>query len=843
MASGKGFGTAPHIEAMATATAVLDEEGNVTGWSAQAERLLGYPAEEVLGRPATELLAIPADAPVVRTNARLLREQNSWGGPVPVRARDGGQVDLMVELLPGSEDGRGPRWVVLANTSELPWWGMSRALTEQLFTLSPVCLSILDTELRYVWVNESQARLSGIPAERWQGRTPAEMVPDLDTGTAEREMREVLETGRTLAAREYTGTRPSGDTVALLVSYFRLDDGRGNAAGLCAMAMDVTERHRIRRKLDLLDRASHRIGSTLDVSLTAQELADVAVPDLADFVTVDLFLSVLQGEEPPKLGARSDPPHLPQLRRAGQQSVREGCPEAVVEVGEPSKYTASSPLLETLASGQPRLERDLDSTAVRWVQDDAQRRERIRRFGIHSVITVPLGARGEVFGIASFCRWQRPEPFTAEDTALAAEFVSRAAVSLDNARRYTREHRAALTLQRNLLPQGAPEQTAVEVASRYLPADVHAGVGGDWFDVIQLSGARVGLVVGDVVGHGLYAAATMGRLRTAVQTLADLDLSPEELLAHLDDMIARLTEEEGHGRSSAEAGVLGATCLYAVYDPVSRSCVIARAGHPPPVLVPPGGEAQLLELPVGAPLGLGGVPFESAEFVLEEGSLLALYTNGLISGPDADVDARVHRLRSALSTPDGSLQELAEDVVGVSSADRSADDVALLLARTRTLGSGQVASWDVPFEPAAVGGIRSMAARQLAEWGLEELSFTTELVISELVTNALRHGSPPVRLRMIRDRALICEVSDSSNTSPRLRRARMTDEGGRGLFLVAQVTQHWGTRYTRDLGKTVWTQQPFTPVAPPLESGLEAVLALDGDLGLDGESGGPEDEG
>jgi sodium/proline symporter len=337
-------------------------------------------------------------------------------------------------------------------------------------------------------------------------------------------------------------------------------------------------------------------------------------------------------------------------------------------------------------------------------------------------------------------------------------------------------------------------------------------VGGDWFDVIPLSGARVALVVGDVAGHGINAAATMGRLRTAVRTLANLDLSPDELLAHLDDLVIGLMGAHGNDAATATedeaAGTafMGATCLYAVYDPVSGRCSLARAGHLPPVIVGPGGGARTLDLPAGPPLGLGYLPFQSVELELAEGSLIALYTDGLIESFDRDVDIGLSRLGDALAVPLQTLEETGCRVIDDLVTGPPADDAALLLARTRVLARDRVASWDLPTDPAAVAHARSLAVQQLTEWDVADLTFTTELIVSELVTNAIRHATGPICLRLIRDRGLICEVSDASSTSPRMHHARTTDEGGRGLLIVAQLAHRWGTRYTAT-GKIIWTEQ------------------------------------
>jgi anti-sigma regulatory factor (Ser/Thr protein kinase) len=371
----------------------------------------------------------------------------------------------------------------------------------------------------------------------------------------------------------------------------------------------------------------------------------------------------------------------------------------------------------------------------------------------------------------------------------------------------TRRSLPAAASRANSSGAGGP---AVEVASRYLPADIHHGAGGDWFDVIPLSGARVALVVGDVVGHGINAAATMGRLRTAVHTLANLDLPPDELLAQLDDLVIRLTEQDGDTQGPATA-VLGATCLYAIYDPVTRQCTMARAGHPPPAIIDPHGHITFPDLPAGTPLGLGLSSFESVDLDLPEASVLALYTDGLIETRGQDIDAGMDRLSTALAQPSLPLETQCSAVIDALPTQALHDDVTLLLARTRTLSPYHVVSWDLPTDPAVVSTARSLATRQLTKWGLERLVTPTELIVSELVTNAIRHGTGPIRLRLIRHQLLTCEVSDTSNILPRLCHAHTTDESGRGLFLVNRFSHRQGTRCTAGGGKIMWAEQELTP--------------------------------
>ncbi len=365
----------------------------------------------------------------------------------------------------------------------------------------------------------------------------------------------------------------------------------------------------------------------------------------------------------------------------------------------------------------------------------------------------------------------------------------------------------AAALQQSLLPRGLPEQNALDVGHRYLPA--RAGVGGDWFDVIPLPGARVALVVGDIVGHGMHAAATMGRLRTAVHNFSMLDLPPDDLLAHLDDLVTRIDADE----TAPDAGVAltGATCLYAVYDPVSRRCELARAGHVPPALVRPDGEVEFLDVPAGPPLGVGGLPFEAVEREVPEGSRLVLYTDGLVTDPGRDIDAGLDLLRAALAGPGRTPDQTCEAVLAALPPTTRRDDIALLVARTRGLPDEDIARWDVPSDPAAVATVRNEASSRLTGWGLEELVFTTELILSELVTNSIRYAAGPIEVRLLRDRGLICEVADASGTSPHLRYAATTDEGGRGLFLVAQLGERWGVRYTAH-GKIIWVEQRFPGV-------------------------------
>lgn len=677
----------------------------------------------------------------------------------------------------------------------------------------PVGMALLDTKMRHLRLNTAMCRILGLRTEdEGLNLRLTDLMSGPEAESCVASARRVAQTGNPEVWRgilRLPGQRRK-HAVETFLSPVSGPDGR--IRGVLVVGFDVTEQQLARERLALVDEANTRIGSTLDMTTTGEELVGVAVPRLADLALIDLLESVVRGDEPVTGWIEGTVP----LRRLAYGSVLAGVPEAVTQPGEVTSYPAHSPLAECLETGRTLSYSGPGSNIARWANAGAAQSASIVRHQLNSMMLVPIRARGTTLGVAVFTRHQRPEPFTDDDLLLAEEIVARAAVCLDNALRYSREHATALALQRSLLQQSQPEQSAVEVATRYLPAHSGVAVGGDWFDVIRLSGCRVGLVVGDVAGHGIHAAATMGRLRTAVQTLADVDLEPEELLTRLDDVVARLAAEQ---EISAEAlADLSATCLYAVYDPVSRRCTMARAGHPVPAVMTPDGAVDFVDLPAGPPLGLGGLPFEEAEVELPEGSLLVLYTDGLIESRQRDIDAGLKAMREVLSDvhlPRGGppqatpvLDTICDSLVTALLPEQARDDAALLVARTRALPTERIVCWDLPADPAVVADARARAARQLADWGLEDITFTTELLVSELVTNAIRHAQQPIQLRIILDGGLSCEVFDGSSSAPHLRRADRYDEGGRGLMLVSQLAERWGTRHT-STGKVIWAQQPL----------------------------------
>ncbi|WP_030231271.1 SpoIIE family protein phosphatase [Streptomyces sp. NRRL S-350] len=843
-----------------TAVVVIDQDGRVSGWSEGGRLLLGWTAEETVGRPVTDLLIdpppgfpdgglptssiAPSGLPASSIPPSGLPEGGipdgspppgglPEGGPpegtgtdplglITLRHRDGSTVDAVVTAH--ALHGAGGR--VLGRVVTVQRWGRRPVIADRAFEQCPFALGVYDPELRFLWVNAAACRVMAHSEGQVLGEKYRELFPELDDKAYTNQLSEVARTGE--PARLITIFRPLGSAYAnaWATSMWPVRDAEGTVRAVANWGFDMSAEYWARQRLLILNEASSGIGRTLDVVSTAQELAATPVPGFADLVTVDLFDEVLRGEEPPLAAAFAVAGTIV-LGRAARHDAKAPA-ERRSGPPTPVHYASGSIAARCMVTGRSMVQLaaapdqggewafgpGLAADPAHWPPGTPLIDQSIAAQGLTGRITVPLLARGALLGVVVFARRDRPEAFTADDLILAEELAAKAAVAIDNARRYTLEHTTALTLQRSLLPQRLPSHEAVEAASGYLPAGAGAGVGGDWFDVIPLSGARVALVVGDVVGHGLHASASMGRLRTAVRTLADVDLPPDELLTHLDDLVLHLPGDHRLENGYETTGEAGATCLYAVYDPVSRRCALASAGHPLPLVILPDGTSTPVLAQPGPPLGIGGLPFEAAEFELPEGSLLALYTDGLVGNRGHDAEQGTAELLKILTRPDtsagaspaASLQALCDAVMDTMLPDHRTDDAALLLARTRALDPDHVADWDIEPDFAQVARARQLVADQLVAWGLEAAAFVTELVVSELVTNAIKYGEPPIRLRLIRNASLICEVSDASDTTPHLRRARAFDEGGRGLMLVAQLTQGWGTRHGTN-GKTIWCAQ------------------------------------
>ncbi|WP_432128620.1 SpoIIE family protein phosphatase [Streptomyces sp. bgisy082] len=787
------------------ATAWVDRTGTVQLWSAEAEALLGHPAEEVCGTPAVELLTTPGDREAALAGRDRPGAGRSWDGVLALRHRDGHEVRVALRVRPlTGREGRAGWSVSAGDARRIEREETDRAMMRALFEQYPAPIALLDGESRYRLLNGAAERVLARPGDRLIGRNAGADTSRVDSGTIGRVLRQVRETGESvlgLPVRGSPSSDPDGDRMWSL-STFRLTDPADRLLGMCQAYVDITDGYRAERRLELLTRAGAGIGATLDVARTAQELADVLVPALGDVAWVALSEAVLDGDEPPKMSG----PGQWNLRRIGVAPPGEGWPTGLPAAGVLPPALPNHPLLRRIGQGETVLLPDRDSVIAAAEGYSEFAHLFVPEHG-HSAIAAPLFARGLVLGTVVVWRTRRPVPFGQEDADLLTEIASRAALGVDNARRYTREHRAAVALQQRLLPAATTDTPAAETVGFYVPAGGGAEIGGDWYDVIALPSFRVALVAGDVTGHGLPATATMGRLRTAVDTLADLELDPDELLTHLDDLVQQLQGEAPH-----QGDTVGASCLYAVYDPVTRQCTLASAGHPPPVVIRPDGTVESVEVSPGPLLGVGGMPFEATTFDLEPGSVVAVYTKGVIYHDDHDPDAGLRRLTDRLARsagPGRGLDGVGHELLRSLGDAPARDDMALLLARTRAVAPEDTATWEFPADVSVVSAARRAVAGQLAAWGLDELSFTTELVVSELVTNAVRYAGGPIGLRLIRGDVLVCEVNDPSNTQPRLRRARWSDEGGRGLFLIAQLTTRWGSRYTRS-GKTIWTEQSLT---------------------------------
>ncbi|MDX2815635.1 SpoIIE family protein phosphatase [Streptomyces sp. PA03-5A] len=758
----------------------VDPEGRVDGWSAGAESILGYRRDEVIGRPALDL----ADDDARQTLAIGLAGRH-WEERAVLRDKAGRPVEVDVLIRPASADGSSTVWFVSGPSGPAADDVRAGGMLERAWSQSSAAIVVWSPGLRLLWANERTCRLFNAGVDRMRGHRLTEILtPDSQHYAVEEALRRARDTGTTqyVVTHEQVPGEKRPHEWALHIDPLRDEDG--TVVGLCSMARDNSAEFWARRRLILLNDARRSIGLSLDVGSTAQELTELAVPDLADVAMVHLLPRTLGAG-----GAASRDPVEVRLVAASGRAL----PPA-----SPSWHVVDRRSLPGRALSERRAVRvDLPHEAAAW----AGREGGFERDARGGAICVPLTARGGTLGVVTFLR--RGTAFDSDDLLLAEELAATTAISVDNARNFQREHSTALTLQQSLLPREPPAQNAVDAAYGYRPADLAAGVGGDWFDVIPLSGARVALVMGDVVGHGVRAAATMGRLRSVVRTLADIDLPPEELLTRLDDIVNRLDQET---EANAPDPEVGASLLYAVYDPVSRRCRMARAAHVEPLLVLPDGTSRRVGLPEGPPLGLGGLPFESAEVTLPEDCLLVLFTDGLVKSRHQDLDAGIARLQASLTAATSSITAVCDDIMGALLPGDGSDDAALLVARPRALEAADVAHWDVPADPSAVAAVREETTAKLAAWGLEDRAFATGLIVSELVTNALRHGRAPIHLRLIRDRSLICEVTDGSNAAPHLRRARTFDEGGRGLFLVAQLSSRWGSRPT-ELGKIIWSEQ------------------------------------
>ncbi|MEV8525879.1 SpoIIE family protein phosphatase [Streptomyces sp. NPDC052000] len=826
----------------------IGPDGLIEQWSLRAEEQFGLAASAVIGRDPVEAFMPPELRPRGHRRVAEILDGREWTGVVPFSlpapeagSHPQGLAELYVMPSRTATDERAALCIVV-DVRALRGIETDLAASQAIFGQSPYGFLLFGTDLTVLRANQRFATVFGGAPEEHRGHTVHDYLSRPEAERMSAALRRVLDTGESVIDLQIVGNAPGGsDRRHWSINLYRVHSGTGRPIGVAGLGIDVTRRHNAareaadaRRNLALLNEAGARMGNSLDLETTARELLDITVPGFCDLASVDLFQSLLAGEEPApgqsdgraelrRVAVASAVPDGPLAGGPGGEGDKDGDAEhaAPVGVGDLHRYRFHSPYARALRTARVHTVSGADGSLV------------------HTTLAVPMVAHDTVVGLVQFARAKGSEPFGERDRALATELASRAAVCIDNARLYRREHERALILQRSLLPPGDPEAAGLDIACRYLPGSAESEVGGDWFDVIELPGHRTALVIGDVMGRGLRAAVAMGELRTAVRTLALLDLEPAEVLSHLDEIARGLgapggtqqTPRVSHKSRDADLSeVYLATCVYAVYDPVTRRCTFANAGHLPPVLVEPGDDpgepAMLLDVPPGLPLGVGGEPFEEVEVDLPEGALLALYTDGLVESRDHPLDEGLNAFRKTLTDPDRPLEDVCDQVLGSLDTRHGEDDIALLLARIQGLPADAVGDWRLPREPRSVGRARELARTQLLAWDLDGLVDTTELLVSELVTNALRYGDGEIRLRLLRDRTLVCEVWDAGLVQPRRRRARDTDEGGRGLQLVGLLSAAWGARRT-PRGKTVWFELALPDgESGPVELTEEQILSM-----------------
>ncbi len=799
---------------MPIASFALDRDGRVTAWSVGAVAWSGYAVADVVGRHYEFL--VPQVAPGAGT-AALVAVAGGGERLVPVTLGDGSLCDVLIDCAPMGTAGDG----LLCEVSET-WDGpatgrpardeVQAAFADALMRSSPFGLGVLDTELRYVLVNDALADFNGIPAREHIGARVGEVVRAADGGEYERALRRVLRTGEplhnVLLATRSLGHRDRDR--AWSVSFFRLTGHDDRVLGLGGLIVDVTQKETglleassVRQRLELVNQAAGKVGTTLEMTETARELTQFAVPEFADAAAVEIREDFLAGG---RMRPGTDRP-VDTVRLAARSVLGDPADDALfADSGAEQAHPVGSPAHDTLCQHRPwRAGPDgasLPAGAGLSAGVDG---------GLGSLITVPLVARGRCLGLVRFGRSAERAALDDDDLKVAEELAARTALSLDNARMYEEERRIAVALQRDMLP-GEREiggRPGLDIATHYWSTSRSAKVGGDWFDVIPLSGHRVALVVGDMMGHDIQAAAGMGQLRTAMHTLASLDLEPVDLLTRLDAIVEN---------SSA---MQHATCVYAVIDTVTRQCSIVNAGHPPPVLRYRDGSTGVVPVEPGVPLGigLGGSEFATVRLPLPEDGTLVLYTDGLIERRGEDIDVGLGALREALTEPRLSglpLRQVCDGLVARLADVTGDDDLAVLMARTPAVPGHAADAWRLPARPASAPRARSLVREALHRWGVPEACETAELLVGELVTNAVRYARSDIAVQLARGGTLVAEVTDDDERMPHLIPAGPQDERGRGLALVDALATDWGARAVVG-GKVVWCEMPLPagPAGPP----------------------------
>ncbi|MET8167555.1 SpoIIE family protein phosphatase [Streptomyces sp. NPDC005329] len=797
------------------AVVVVDREGLVSHWSTGARRLFGVVKEEAIGRPAIDLLPVSGALPEPDDDL----PGGGYDGYGDWAAYDGLGPGLDSSLdrglgypaagrarltVPGQDRDRG--------RVDVLWWAypLVGPGTERLLVLAADAAGLHQDEpvdpLAVERIAPAFALHTDFPGAADLARRLPEILPSMSVGESARIVAQILELGYPVlefSQNDRVPVTPDWGVTRRVERRAR----RERAARAVAEGMPVPqelvdegedlEYVAVRERLEFLNEVSGKIGTSLDLTRTIHEVSRAVVPRFTDVAGTYLREQVVAGE-----GFPDGVPDTTTMwhRVALEHTDEPGRWDDVVPVGEAMPFPAHTPFFQCMTTGQPVLVPRISEQMGHAIASQFDKRDIRPLITGRSMLVVPLKARNVVLGFMILLRHPERALFNDMDRVTGAELAARAGLVLDNARMYTYQESVAETLQDSMLPHIPPRMAGCDIATRYLPGTLLGRVGGDWFDSVKLPGARTALVVGDVMGHGLNSAAMMGQLRTAVQTMAALDLPPAQLLRNLDDLAQRLGD------------TYLATCLYAVYDPIVGELHLANAGHIPPVLVRAGdGRSELLDLPTGAPIGVGGVPFEAVRVRVEPGDRLVMCTDGLVEVRGEDIGVGLATLCASAAHPAASMDDACDTIIRAlavtfSKAGRGdrKDDVALLMARLNGIEPDDVAERRLPLDPAEVGRARAAVREQLHDWGLTKLADAAELMVSELVTNAVRHSRrSPVALRLVRGDTLLCEVEDDDHELPTLLNAGPGDEAGRGLRVVSALAREWGASRTA-AGKSVW---------------------------------------
>ncbi|MFE2810675.1 SpoIIE family protein phosphatase [Streptomyces nigra] len=788
------------------AVVVVDRAGLVSHWSSGARRLFGATKEEAIGHPAVDLLPVSGALP----------EDDDISPYGPYGAYDDAGHDLETSLdgrLYYPTAGRARLTVPERDRVDVLWWAYP------LVGPGPERLLVLGADVGRLQqdaagedpgfdrVAPAFALHTDFPgAEELASRLP-EILPSMSVDESARIVGQILELGYPVlefSQNDRVPVTPDWGVPRRVERRARRERAaRAAAHGLPAPADDPDDGEdleyvAVRERLEFLNEVSGRIGTSLDLAQTIIEVSRAVVPRFTDVAGTYLREQVVAGE-----GFPDGVPDTTTMwhRVALEHTDEPGRWDDVVPVGEAMPFPAHTPFFQCMTTGEPVLVPRITPEMGHAIASQFEKRDIRPLITRRSMLVVPLKARNVVLGFMILLRHPERVEFNDMDRVTGAELAARAGLVLDNARMYTYQESVAETLQDSMLPQIPRRMAGCDITTRYLPGTLLGRVGGDWFDSVKLPGARTALVVGDVMGHGLNSAAKMGQLRTAVQTMAALDLPPAQLLRNLDDLAQRLGDN------------YLATCLYVVYDPLAGELRLANAGHIPPVLVrADSGHGELLDLPTGAPIGVGGVPFEEVRVRVEPGDRIVMCTDGLVELRGEDIGVRLAVLCESAAHPAASMDEACDTIIrALNPREGRKDDVALLMARLNGIAPVDVAVHRLELDPAEAGRARALVQEQLRAWGLSRLADTAGLLVTELVTNAVRHSRDrPVELRLVRGETLLCEVDDDSHELPTLLDAGPDDTAGRGLRVVSTLARAWGTSRT-GTGKTVWFELTLTP--------------------------------